>query len=64
MFVTRSEQCSPRVQVVTACKWVHVGLIVMGHNDKLKLLEATRDGVTLHVADDQLAAYQRNGSIN
>jgi hypothetical protein len=49
--------------VVTACKWVHVAVIIMGHNDKLKILEATRAGVELRLADEQLVAYRRNGSV-
>jgi hypothetical protein len=51
------------VRMMTMCKWVHVGMVVMGHNDKLKLLEATAAGVTLRVLDTQLGAYHRAGSV-
>ena len=50
------------VKMMTACKWTHVALVVMGHNNKLKLLEATAAGVTLRLLDTQLGAYHRNGA--
>ena len=49
------------VKMVTACKWVHVALVVMGHNDKLKLLEASSGGVSLHLLDARVAEYRSDG---
>ncbi len=51
------------VRLMTSCKWTHVAMVVMGHNDKLKLLEATAAGVTLRLLDAQLLAYHRAGSV-